>query len=122
MCVLIPLKYYFCIEPDQYFCHALFPQGICFSSDLKNHIMDDPEKIQKAEKLIEELADEVIHILMETDTKCYNSPKCMIPWLEEDTEHHIMSLKMDPETETRYLQKVNNLLGRYSENQPMDIR
>lgn len=84
--------------------------------------MDDPEKIQKAEKLLEELTDEVIHILMETDTTCYNSPKCMIPWLEEDAEHHIMSLCMDPETEARYLQKVNNLLGRYSENQPMDIR
>ncbi|MFO8054393.1 MAG: hypothetical protein R6U19_04425 [Bacteroidales bacterium] len=83
--------------------------------------MEDPEKLEKAENVIYGLTDEVIHILTEVDNTDYAAPRYMLPWLEEDAESDIRNLGLQAETEARYLQKINNLLGRYSDNQPLEI-
>lgn len=77
--------------------------------------------LDQAETIFSDLVDEVTHIMMETDGTDHAAPKYLLPWLEEDAENAIKALHLDSETEERYLQKINNLLGRYSDNPPVEI-
>lgn len=58
---------------------------------------------------------------MDTDGTQYAAPQYWLPWLEEDAENSIKALQLDAEDEAIYLQRINNLQGRYSNNSPVDI-
>lgn len=76
------------------------------------------QKIKRANKIINRLIDEVSHIFLETETEKYAAAKFLLPWLEEDAENAIKSLELKAEDEMIYLQKINNYMGKYSDNPP----
>lgn len=76
------------------------------------------QKIKQADKIINRLIDEVSHILLATDMENYAAARFLLPWLEEDAENAIKSLSLNAEDEVIYLQKINNYLGKYSDNPP----
>ncbi|MFW6019677.1 MAG: hypothetical protein ACOCPM_03775 [Bacteroidales bacterium] len=81
--------------------------------------MEYSEKIKQADTIFQNLADEVTHIMLEINNPEHASPKYLLPWLEEDAEHAIKRLGLNPEDERIYLQRINNLLGEYSDNPPL---
>lgn len=81
-------------------------------------IMEYEEKIKQANTIFQDLADEVTHIMLDINNPEHASPKYLLPWLEEDAENAIKALELSPEDERIYLQRVNNLLGEYSDNPP----
>ena len=82
--------------------------------------MKDQDKNVQAEQILSELIDEVSHIMMTTDNTEHAAAKFLLPWFEEDAENQIKRLKLGQEVEQQYLQRINNFMGSYSDNPPLN--
>lgn len=76
------------------------------------------EKLKQADSIFQDFTDEVTHIMMDVNKPEHAASKYLLPWLEEDAENEIKALHLNPEDERIYLQRINNLLGEYSDNPP----
>ncbi len=75
-------------------------------------------KIIKAEKILYELKEELFHIITDTKVNEYCSNRLLLPWLEEDMEYSIKKLKLNKKDENKYIRKIHNIFGVYSEDIP----
>ncbi len=75
---------------------------------------------EKAEKILGDFIEEVLHIIMDTHGQDFSAPRCVLPWLEEDAENAIKALRLPAGEEQLYIQKINNFMGKYSENPPVE--
>ncbi|MCF8304069.1 MAG: hypothetical protein K9I94_12395 [Bacteroidales bacterium] len=73
---------------------------------------------QQAYEIIEEVKEELFHILWNTDHEEFCSSKFLLPWLEEQAEEEIKSLGLPKEKENYYIEELGNALGDYAEDQP----
>lgn len=76
-------------------------------------------KLVTARKVLANLKEEVLYILLDTETYQYCSNRMVLPWLEEDAEYAIKKIKLKSKDEQFYIRKIHNILGVYSEDIPM---
>ena len=81
--------------------------------------MEYEEKIRRARETIENLKKELLHIITDTEFHEYCSNRMIIPWLEEESEYAIRKLQLKKEDEKRFLVRLRNTVGVYSENIPL---
>lgn len=81
--------------------------------------MNYDEKLRKAEKIIEEIKAELLHIITDTEIHEYCSNRMIIPWIEEESEYAIKRLKLKEEDEKKLIIRLRNTVGVYSENIPL---
>jgi len=76
------------------------------------------ELLDQANKILENLKEELLQQLMECNHNPCCNPSLAFPWLEEDTEYQIKMLKLNKNDERRYIIKVHRIMGQYSETRP----
>ncbi|MEA3478361.1 MAG: hypothetical protein U9R60_09300 [Bacteroidota bacterium] len=81
--------------------------------------MDCKHKIQRADHIIDTLKDELMFILWDTSPNEYGSFRSLFPWVEEETEYLIKALGLKKDDEERYIEKVHQVMGEYSELIPL---
>jgi len=76
--------------------------------------MNEDKKFQ-ARNILEQLKSRLINILWNDSQFSYNNDHIIIPWLQEEAEYAIQSLKLPEDEEKYYLLKVEQIIGEYME-------
>lgn len=76
--------------------------------------MNEDKKVQ-ARNILEQLKSRLINILWNDSQFNYNNDHIIIPWLQEEAEYAIKSLKLPEDEEKYYLLKVEQIIGEYME-------
>jgi hypothetical protein len=76
--------------------------------------MNEDKKVQ-ARNILEQLKSRLINILWNDSQFSYNNDHIIIPWLQEEAEYAIKSLKLPEDEEKYYLLKVEQIIGEYME-------
>lgn len=74
-------------------------------------------KEKRAWEILEQLKSQVAEILWNDDRHGYNNDHMILPWIQEDTEYAIKRLKLSPEREAYFLQKLKQIIGEYIEEE-----
>jgi len=81
--------------------------------------MEYQEKVKKAKTILSRLKTELLDILINKEKQDYCSDQMMLPWMEEDAEYSIRKLQLKKVDEKRYIRKIHNIFGVYSEEMPL---
>ncbi len=73
------------------------------------------KKIEEAKSIIESLKKQLLGIFWDTGLNEYNAERNFLSWLEEDTEYNIRNLKLKKADEKKFIRKIHQLFGEYSE-------
>ncbi len=75
-------------------------------------------KIAKAEKIINEEKADLLQLFTSQNTEKFGNPKDFLPIFEEDTKYRIRALNLPDNYVRFYLNKVCEIYGPFSEDQP----
>lgn len=75
-------------------------------------------KILKAEKILEEEKEELFQMVTEDGIDAFGSPRDFLPLIEEDAKYRIKALHLPEKLSKYYLNKLCDIYGPYSEDQP----
>jgi len=70
---------------------------------------------QKAWEILDTLKQQVIEILWNDSRHEYTNEHLLIPWIQEETEYAIKKLNLSPEEESHFIQKIEHIVGEYTE-------
>ena len=76
------------------------------------------ENIRKAEKILEEEKEDLLRMVTDDGIDDFGSPRDFLPLLEEDAKYRILALDLPPDLLSHYLNKICDIYGPYSEDQP----
>jgi hypothetical protein len=77
-----------------------------------------PSKIQKAEKILEEEKEDLFWMVTDDGIDDFGSPRDFLPLLEEDAKYRMRALGLPAKLLNHYLNKICDIYGPYSEDQP----
>lgn len=77
-----------------------------------------PNKIQKAEKILAEEKADLLWMVTDNGNDDFGSPRDFLPLLEEDAKYRIRALGLPKKLLNYYLNKICDIFGPYSEDQP----
>ena len=73
------------------------------------------KKIEEATRIIEAIKKQLLSIFWETELNEYNAERNFLSWLEEDAEYSIKDLKLKKADEEKFIRKIHQVFGEYSE-------
>ncbi len=76
------------------------------------------KKILKAEKILEEEREALLQMVTDDGVDDFGSPRDFLPIIEEDAKYRIKSLHLPRNLLKYYLNKLCDIYGPYSEDQP----
>ncbi|MFO7790009.1 MAG: hypothetical protein R6V32_05500 [Bacteroidales bacterium] len=76
------------------------------------------EKIRKAEAIIKQEKEDILQIFTSEYSEKFGNPKDFLPMFEEDTKYKIRALNLPKTYLQHYLNKVCEIYGPFSEDQP----
>ena len=76
------------------------------------------KKIFKAEKILEQEREELLQMVTADGIDDFGSPRDFLPLIEEDAKYRIRSLGLPNYLLKYYLNKICDIYGPYSEDQP----
>ena len=76
--------------------------------------MDEDIKGQ-ARNILEKFKSRLLNILWQDSQFRYNNDHMLIPWLQEEAEYAIKSLNLPEYEEKYYLNKIEQIIGEYTE-------
>ncbi len=76
------------------------------------------DKILQAEKILEAEKEELMHIITSYTIDEIGSPRSFLMFLEEDAKYRISALGLPKNLLQHYLNRICDIYGPYSEDQP----
>ena len=76
------------------------------------------EKLDKANKLLEDIKTEILQEITIFESFQYCSNRLALPWLEEECVYEIKKLQLNKKDEEKYIMAIHRIFGVYSEDQP----
>ena len=70
---------------------------------------------QKAWEILDSFKYQVIDILWNDSRHEYTNEHLLIPWIQEEAEYAIKKLHLPAEQEEFFIQKINHIIGEYTE-------
>ncbi len=74
--------------------------------------------ISQAENILEKEKEELLQLLTSHGLSEFNNPRCFLMFLEEDVKYRIRALGLPENLLQHYLNRVCDIYGPYSEDQP----
>jgi hypothetical protein len=70
---------------------------------------------QKAWEILDTLKHQVIEILWNDNRHEYTNEHILLPWIQEEAGYAIKRLKLPPEREAYFIEKIDHIIGEYME-------
>jgi hypothetical protein len=74
--------------------------------------------LKVADKILEDLKSEVVEVLWNSNVGDFYCEKFLFPFFQEEAEYSIKKLNLSEKQEYFYLERVDRIMGEYSENIP----
>lgn len=75
-------------------------------------------ELKLADKILEDLKDEIMSILWDGESNLAFDEHYLLPFFQEEAEYKILGLNISEKQKNFYLEKVDRIMGEYSENIP----